>query len=304
MFQPLFKDVGKRVTDLLTKEFPAEKQERKVDWKSTTASGTKLEVDVKTTEDRDGSKTVGTLKNTYFVKPYDANVSVSLNTDKEFKSEVSFQDKFVRGLKTIFKLESQNKKSGLEYYGVAEVEYKHELATATVAAEYGRASENALKGSLVVVRQGVTVGCNAEYLRTDVATDLKELKTSVGYASGEFDVVAYGKVNQGRDKKSRTEVGASYFHLVNSGFKVGTEVKFDVTTKDAEKKPTLTFGSEYRWDKDTTLKAKYDTDGRLGLSYGLQINPQTKLLASAQIDTNEPSGKHGTQFGFNLSLSA
>jgi len=128
---------------------------------------------------------------------------------------------------------------------------------------------------------------------------LKELKSSVGYSSDEFDVVAYGKTNA----KRQTEVGANYYHRLSADFAVGTEVKFDVTSKDTDKKPTLAFGTAYRFTPDSVFKARYDTDGKLALSYAQQMNKTAKLLLSSTIDTHEPAGKQGTQFGFTLSLN-
>jgi hypothetical protein len=302
MSLPLFKDVGKRLSDLITKDFPSEKKETKAEWKSTTPAGVKLEFNIRTEEGRDGPKTVGLIKNEYVYQPYNTTFTAELNTEREFKGEASVQDKLVKSLKNTFTLQSQNKKSGLEYFGIVGLEYRHKNASVTLSTEVGRATDNALKASAVVGHQGVTIGTSAEYLRKDSTTELKELKSSVGYSSDEFDVVAYGKVNQ-KDLRKTTEVGATYYHKLNSNVAVGTEVKFDVTTKDADKKPTLTFGTQYKVDADTLVKAKFDTEGKLGLSYQLQVNKNTKLTAAATIDSNDPSSKHGTQFGFNLALS-
>jgi len=295
---PLFKDLGKRVSDLLTKDFPSDKREQKAEWKSTTPTGVKLEFNLTTKEDRDGVKTVGAVKNEYSYRPWATTFTGELNTDREVKLEAGVQDKLVKGLKNIFTLESKAKKGGLEYFESFGAEYRHEHVSATASAEFGKATENAIKASLVVGTQGIAIGTSAEYVRRDT-TELKELKSSVSYSSDEFDVVAYGKVNA----KKSTEVGATYFHRINSDFAVGTEIKFDVTTKDSDKKPTLAFGSTYRFHPDATVKARFDTDGKLALSYAHQVNPTAKLLVSATIDTNEPSSKQGTQFGFTLSLN-
>jgi len=298
--QPFFKDVGKRVNDLLTKEFPSDKKEQKVEWKSVTYDGLKLDFSIKTEEGREGPKTSGTIRNEYFHRQVGANFVAELNTDREFKGEVSVADKFVKGAKGIFTVQSQ-RKDALDYFGTVALEYKHEYASATATAEYGRFTDNALKGSLVVGTQGVSIGANAEYLRRETGVDLKEFKCAVTYASDEFDIVGYGKVNQTKSKQSNTELGASYYHKLNSDLAVGTEVKFDVTNPD--KKPALAFGTAYRLQADSVLKARYDTEGKLGLSLAQQVNKTVKLLVSATVDTNSPSGKNGTNVGFNISLT-
>jgi len=301
-FQPLFKDVGKRVSDLLTKEFPSDKRETKSEWKSTTADGLKLEFTIKSEESRDGAKTTGTVKNEYLYKPWASTFTTEVNTDREFKTEVSLADKFVKGLKTVFTAQSQ-RRNGLEYFGTVGFEYQHEFATATFSSEFLRSDNNALKGSLVVGSQGISVGANVEYVlpKEGKPADLKEFKTALSYASDEFDVTGYGKITSTVTKGQTNELGASYYHKLNSDLAVGTEVKFDVSNQD--KKPTLAFGTSYKLQPDSTIKGRYDTDGKLALSLSQQINRSVKLLVSSTIDTNAASSKNGTAVGFTVSLN-
>eukprot|EP01116_Phalansterium_solitarium_P006712 TRINITY_DN19057_c0_g1_i1.p1 TRINITY_DN19057_c0_g1~~TRINITY_DN19057_c0_g1_i1.p1 ORF type:complete len:304 (-),score=132.35 TRINITY_DN19057_c0_g1_i1:209-1120(-) len=302
MSLPLFKDVGKRVSDLLTKDFPSDKKEQKAEWKSTTQDGVKLEFNVKTESGKGEPKTVGLIKNEFVYKPFAVNVVGELNTDREAKVELSTQDKFVKGLKGIFAVQSQAKKHSLEYFETVSFEYRHQLVSATGSAEIGRATDNALKGSLVLGSQGVTVGTSAEYVRKESSTELKDLKTSLGYASDEFDVIAYGKV-AGSNASRTTEVGASYYHKLSGDFAVGTEIKFDVTNKDTDKKPVLTFGTSWRHTPTALFKGRFDTEGKLSLSYAQEVNKSTKFLVGTTIKTADPSAKDGTQFGFTLSLN-
>jgi hypothetical protein len=299
-YQPLFKDIGKRVSDLLTKQFPSDKREQKAEWKSTTADGLKLEFAVKSEEGRDGSKTTGSIKNDYYYKPWNSTFTAEFNTDREIKGEVSFQDRFVKGLKTIFTAQSQ-RRDGLDYFGTLGFEYAHEYATATLSSEFGRRTDNAMKASLVVGSQGVSLGANVEYVRRERDTELKEFKTVLAYASDEFDVTGHGKVAT-TSKGSSSELGASYYHKLSSQVAVGTEVKFDVSN-DPGKKPSLAFGTSYKLQPDSTLKARYDTEGRLALSLSQQVNRSVNLLVSTTIDTNAPSSKNGTSVGFTLSLN-
>jgi len=70
-----------------------------------------------------------------------------------------------------------------------------------------------------------------------------------------------------------------------------------------DKKPALAFGASYKLQPDSTLKARFDTEGKLGLSLAQQVNKSVKLLISSTIDTNSPSGKNGTSVGFALTLN-
>jgi len=300
--QPLFKDIGKRVSDLLTKDFPSEKQEVKVEWKSTSSTGVKNEVTIKSETNKGETKTVGTLKNEYLYKPQNTTFTFEANTDRELKLEASAADKLVNGLKTIFTLQSQSKKGLQEFYETLGVEYRHELVSGTVSAEVGRSTDNALKASVVVGTGNVAVGTSAEYVRRDSSTDLKELKSSVSYCSDEFDAVAYGKVT-GREPSRKTEVGATYYHKISSDLSVGTEIKFDVSNKGAEPKmPTLAFGSIFNVATGP-VKAKFDTAGQVGLSTSQQLSKNTKVLLSGTLNANDLSGKDSVKFGLHLNFS-
>jgi len=268
------------------------------EWKSTTADGLTLDFSIKSEETRDGAKTTGLIKNEYFYKPWSSKFSTELNTDREFKGEVSFADRFLKGLKPIFSVQTQ-KRDGLEFFGTVGTEYQHELVSATASAEIGR-ENNAVKASVVVGSNGISAGANVESVRKESGYDLKEFKAVLAYTSDEFDISGYGKI--GQTPKGRTnELGATYYHKLNSDLAVGTEVKFDVTNPD--KKPSLTFGTSYRLQADSTVKARYDTEGKLSLSLAQQVNKSVKLLVSSTIDTNSPSSKNGTSVGFTLSLT-
>jgi len=69
----LFKDVGKRLKDLLTRDYPAEKQENKVEWKGKTSNGVTVESNL--TVNSDGY-VVGKITPSYKLKDLGANFLV------------------------------------------------------------------------------------------------------------------------------------------------------------------------------------------------------------------------------------
>jgi len=131
-------------------------------------------------------------------------------------------------------------------------------------------------------------------------SELKELTTILSYSSSEFDVAAFGKIQNQHDE-DRNELGLSYFHKIHNYWQVGSEATFDISNTDA--KPKLTFATQYQLQNDTSLKAKFDTSGRLGLSYQQKYNKNAKLTISSTIDTNNLGGKNSSTFGFSLSLN-
>jgi voltage-dependent anion channel protein 2 len=289
----LFADLGKRVSDLLTKEFPSERQESKLAWKGQARNDVTLETTV--LQRKDGS-IVGTFAPKYKHKDWNTTFSAEINTRKEVKVEVSAEDLLsVDGLKTTLTGWSR----GNENFGVVGAEYKHELATVTASVDYGKATGSTVKASAVIGAQGVALGASTEYFFGG-ESELKDLTTILSYASPEFDITAFGKI-QNQNDEDRNELGASYFHRITSDWHVGSEVVFETANADA--KPKLTFATQYQLQSDTTLKAKFDTAGKLGLSYQQKYNRNAKLTISSTIDTNSLGGKNGSTFGFTLSLN-
>jgi hypothetical protein len=56
-------------------------------------------------------------------------------------------------------------------------------------------------------------------------------------------------------------------------------------------------------EADTVLKGKFDTTGKLGLSYQQKFSKNSKLTISSTIDTNNIGAKNSSTLGFTLSLS-
>jgi len=133
-------------------------------------------------------------------------------------------------------------------------------------------------------------------------SELKDLTTLLSYSSSEFDITAFGRIQKNQnDDEEKNELGASYFHSINKEWQVGSEATFETANTDA--KPKLTFATQYQLQSDTTLKAKFDTTGRLGLSYQQKYNRNAKLTISSTIDTNNLGAKNSSTFGFSLSLN-
>jgi hypothetical protein len=140
----LFADLGKRVNDLLTKEFPSEKQENKFNWKGQANN----EVTLETTflQRKDGS-ILGTFVPKYKHKDWNTTLSADINTKKEVKAEVAVEDLLnVEGLKTILTGFSR----GNDNFGTLGLEYKHELATVTASVDYGKSGGSTVKASAVI----------------------------------------------------------------------------------------------------------------------------------------------------------
>jgi len=281
MSLPLFKDIGKRVSDLLTKDFPSDKKEQRVELKSTTSQGVKVEGIIKNEEIKDSPKSTGTVKYESFKKEWNTKFTGEVTTDNTFKTEATYSvDRYVSGLKGIFTFQKQ----GTEPSVVAGFEYKKDSVSATGSIETGKKTDNALKTSVVFGSKNVAVGANVDATRKDTGFDVKEFKAALSYASDEIDAVVYGKVTQ-VSKAPINEVGLSYYQKLNSETAVGGETKYNFK----DEKPTLALGSYFKLQPSSTLKSKFDTTGKLGLSWTEALNKNTTVQFSSTIDTKASS---------------
>jgi len=296
--QTLFKDIGKRLSDLITKEFPSEKSENKIEWKGEAPNNVTIETNL--TQRKDGS-IVGTFTPKYktYFNGWNTTFLSELNTRKEFKEEVTLEGttQNVDGLKVIFTGQSKDD----ENWATFATEYKTELYSANVSADYGKVKGSTVKGGFVVGHQGWFLGASSEYfLGSNDDSELKEVHTQVGYATKDFDAVAFGRLDA-RGEEDKNEFGASYFHNIKSNFAVGSEIVFDTANADA--KPKLGFATQYKISDDSILKGKFDTFGKLGVSINQRYNKNVRFTLASTVDTNNLSGKNASNFGFTLSLS-
>jgi len=285
-----FKDLNKRLCDLLNKEFPLE---NKVEWKGETENGVIVESNLV----QKNGVVVGTFTPKYKYKEYGTDFSLELNTKKEIKAEISVADQITKGLKLIL---TGNSKGG-EFWASLGTEFKSDVATFTGSVDYGKEAGSTLKSSFTLGKKGFAVGASGEYFLGSDSNELKEVNSLITYGSDEFSVAGFAKMKTGADEKN--EIGVTYHHFVNKDLAVGTEVSFDNASADA--KPKLTFGTEYKLENDTILKGKFDTNGQLGLSFSHKFNKYAKFVLSTSVDTNNAFGKGGaSKLGFTLALNS
>jgi hypothetical protein len=289
----LFTDLGKRLSDLLTKEFPSEKGENKVSWRGSPNKETTLETNI--VQRKDGSL-IGTFIPKYNHREWGTTFSAEINTRREVKVEAVADDFLsVDGLKTT----ATGYSKGAENYGEFGLEYKHEMATVTTSVDYGKLNGSTVKASAVIGAQGIALGAKTEYFFGG-ESELKDLTTTLSYSSPEFDLTAFGRIQSINDE-DKNELGATYFHRINSDWQVGAEAVFETANTDA--KPKLTFGTQYALHPDSILKAKFDTAGKLGLSLQQKFNRNAKITIASTIDTNNLSGKNASNINFTLAMN-
>jgi len=294
----LFKDINKRSNDLLTRDFPSEKQESKVEWKTTAPNNTSFTTTF--VKKKDGS-VVGTAAPKYIFRDWNTTFTGEVNTKRELKAEVEVnQPAEVSGLKVTGTAQS----IGDDHFGTLALQYQHELASLTASADYGKSKGSTLKGSVVTGHQGFSLGASCEYFVGHSSdSDMKEFEGALNYSHADFDVRAFAKMNT-REEDDKNILGASYYHKVlprdGKQLAVGAEVTYE--HRDRDSKPELAFGAEYQWERDTVLKGKIDTAGSLGFSYKQKFSDRTSLTISSTVDTHNLANKNAASVSFSLNL--
>lgn len=283
------KDLGKRSSDLLSKEFPTE---YKIEWKGATAAG----VAVETSLAQAGERVTGAFKATLKQVARNTSAELEIKTDRSAKVEVVLRDEVAKDLKTTVTAES-NKDGN---YGTFAVEYRRDLATVTAAADYGKDAGSTLKGSVSFGRaEGLVFGSQGEYFVGRPANRLTAFTVTAGYRTKEFDLLAFDRFKH-TDKEHKNEVGASYYHNASADLAIATEFAFD--SNNAEAKPKLTLGTKWAPAADTTVKATFDTAGKLAFSYQQKLNARVTGTLAATLDAQNFS-KSNTVFGVTLALT-
>lgn len=119
------------------------------------------------------------------------------------------------------------------------------------------------------------IGGEAQYNTSE--NEISKANTAISYCDGSESEVALHL----NDKMSRGIV--SYSHYVRYGFSVGAQIEHSTITNET----TMAMGSAYKLDGVTTVKAKVDSVGELGLSYIQRIRSNTTLIMSSVIDVNK-----------------
>jgi len=280
--QALFKDLGKRFNDLVNKEFP---KDVKVEVKAKTPNNVEYETSVTASEDK---PFVGFFKPTYKWKDLGLELVAELDTNKNYKAEVSSSNQLVDGLKVI--LTTQSNKDGT--FATLGDEYKHEMASVTGSIDYGKEDGSTANTSVVFGVDKYSLGAAVTY---HLNQGLKNFEGKLAYASQNFDLTLFSKSKYA--KENETTFGGNYFQNLNDSLTFGSEVSFD-----SDLKPKITFATQYKLMADAVLKGNFDTTGKLNLSYGLQFNKSTKLTVASKIDTTNFS-RNSTTSGFQLTFS-
>jgi len=270
----VYADLGKKTSDLLSKEFPV-----------TTTAEIKVKPAIEglapevTLTRKDGALSGKLGVKYHLANPRGVQLSVTTDTAKNVKLEAVAENTVAQGLKATVGFDF-NKTS-------LDLEYKHEYFTVATGLDSTNNSTHA-RGNFVVGKDGYAAGVLTEY--NVITGDRQALNAIASYTDTDSVATAFARL-------SANTVGLTYYRRATDRIALGVEGVYG--TKSG--KPTITFGGAYDVDLATTLKAKVDSDGKVGLSYAQRFSKFTRVILGANINTQ--NAQQGHAFGVAVTLN-
>lgn len=278
----VFKDIGKVCKDLIEKDFGVGKNTIEVKSKLPQGVGVTPKMTMA------GDKVSGTL-----AAKYDFNSSMSgevtFGTGGSLEMTLEAVDAIMKGLT----LTAECKKAGPDS--------KSMLASADLIALYKGADmtckatffgmKQDLSASLSAAMGDLTAGIDCLY--SGAKGTIASYGAACQFVQPEF--IASAKCDAKGDKMT---VGCGYYHKVSSDMQLGVALSKPMSGGAVK----IDFGTQYKYDKDTTIKGKVDSDGLLSCSYKQKLSKLTTMTLAMQVDAVD-SDKSKNKVGVALNFT-
>jgi len=260
---PLYKDLGKKSRDLLSKNFPDS-----FDLELNTKGPVSFKL---TSAQRAGSSSFDIEASHECLAPglqLPSKVVVFADSGEKYYLDAQIQNLFHPGTK--FNFRTTSKKQALEHK--LSSEYKRNMLTftsaLTVAGKKSVASSVVLGGA-----QGFVAGAE-----DDFSIDAKEISSgslAVGYHSNDFEAFAFSKMSKTRQYTLSfwgkvPQCGSCHF---------ASEFNYDAAAKGQAR-----FAFEKKLADGLTGKIRWDTKNKAALSLKAQVNPAVEVTFGEEVD--------------------
>lgn len=277
MAPPEFNDIGKAAKDLLTKDFNFGKT--KFEAKTNTLTGVEFN-SLLERNDSDGTLK-GELKTKFKHTDSGLTFTETYDTSNKFSVKVEATE-IADGLKLdvegIFNPYSASRE--------VKVGYSFKSDSLTTTGNVNALKSQQLKVDAVSGYEGLLVGAQLSF---DVASSkVQDYSLAVGYTD-----VDYAATFQANSKLSK--FAASYSHVVSPKVTVAGTASWGTTDKQA----FFEFGTNYKLDSDSSIKAKFDSDGKVGLGFSQKLRPDLKVSLGLLVNTrNLDQNAHKLGYSF------
>jgi len=276
------KDLGKAGSDLLSKDYKVGKTT--VEVKSKTPSG----VTFTPLATKSGDAVSGQLTAKYNFMPWLSGECV-FGTSGSLSLTVEAENALTKGLTLTAECDrAAPGKPGLLASGNLIADFKSELLACKTSYDFYKKD---LLASCATVYGAMNMGLDCTYCTNKMA--VQKYAAACQFVQPEFIVSA-----KCDDKGGKKTLSCSYYHKVSKDMQLGVAVGKPLSKPDVN----IEFGTAYKLDGDTTVKAKVDSEGILCTSYKTKISSLTSMTLAAQVDTvNLGDNKH--KFGMALNIT-
>jgi voltage-dependent anion channel protein 2 len=280
MAPPTYNDLGKQARDLFSKNYHFGLV--KLDVKTKTPTG--VDFTVNCVSNNDTGRVNSALETKYLVKDYGLTLREKWNTDNILTSEVTFEDKLLKGFKLSGNL-SFAPQSGKKT-GAVKAAFKTDALhiNSDVDLDYAGAI---LHGAAVLGYQGWLAGAQLSF---DPAKNrLTRTNFAIGYTTPEL--IIHTNVDDGQ------KFAGSIYQKVNSQLESGVHMAWAASSNVT----TFGLGCVYKLDDNSTLRAKVSNTSQIGLGFTHRLRTGIILTLNALIDgKNFNQGGHKLGLGFDL----
>jgi len=268
------------VSDLLTKDYKVGKTI--VEVKSTTPSG----VTFTPTATKSGDAVSGQLEAKYSFLPWLVG-ETKFETSGSVSANIEAANALTKGLTCTAECEHKPGKNGLLQSANMIIDYKQELFACKTSFDYYKQD---LLASASTCYGNMALGIDCTYSTPKGVLD--KYAAACQFVQPDFVVSA-----KFADSKGKT-LSCGYYHKVSPLMQVGVNLSKKLNKADVD----IDFGCAYKLDKDTAVKGKVDSAGKMSCSYKQKISALTTMTLAAEVDVvNLADNKH--KFGLQLNIT-
>lgn len=277
---PSYGDLGKNGRDLFNKGYNYGFYKAEVKTKASNG----MEFTVNGSSNSDSGKIGGNLETKYKWKDYGLTFTEKWNTENNLGTEVTIEDQIVKGLKLSF--DTQFAPHTGRKSGKIKTAYKMDYLNLACDVDFDFQGPT-IHGAAVLGYNGWLAGYQMSFDTSK--SKLAKNNFAVGYTGGDFTL--HTSVND------TSEFTGSIHQKINKDLETAVNLSWTAGTNTTR----FGIGSKYCLDKDSSIRAKVNNSGQIGLGYAQNINDGIQLTLSAMLDAkNINSGGHKVGLGIEF----
>uniref|UniRef100_A0A087Y464 Non-selective voltage-gated ion channel VDAC3 n=3 Tax=Poecilia TaxID=8080 RepID=A0A087Y464_POEFO len=276
---PAYSDLGKDAKDIFTKGYGYGVM--KLDIKTKSHNG--VEFITSGSNNTDTGKSGAHLETKYKVNNLGLSFNQKWTSDNTLTVDVTMEDQLATGLK--LGLDALFVPSTGKRNGKVKSAYKRNHMNLGCNLDFDKAAPT-VHAAAVLAFSSLIGGCQMAY---ETKSKMAKYNWALGYQGSDFHVHAH--VNDG------SEFGASIYQKVNRNLEAAVNLAWTAGSNNTR----FGIGTKYHLHKDSSLSAKVNNSGVVGLGYTRTLRPGVNLSLSAMIDgKNVSSGGHKVGMSFEV----